>query len=418
LVHPYTGEAQNLSEAVALAEVRLLPFGRALVTDFEVEGANHYISFGGFVNKNTRVYVEEVTNFPTPRPINLLRATLRSAAGVPCGMRLTGNPGGPGHTWVKARYITPDKRGWRVIAEEYDVAGKKQTLERIFIPSKLSDNPLLMLNDPTYVLKLQQVGSKQLVRAWLEGDWEAVEGAFFSEFDYNVHVLPMSWQERIPLRATRFRSFDWGSSKPFCCGWYVLSDGTWGLPADALLKYREWYGSNGQPNQGLKMDAKLVAQGIKERERGELIRFGVADPSIFIKDGGPSIFELMAVGGTSWRRADNKRVAGWEQLHWRFRGHNYGTVDWQPMLYFLECCEDSIRTIPVLQHDEVKAEDVDTDGEDHAGDETRYACMARPSHGRQMAEEARYLPKLPSEYTINELVEQRRNRRIATEQME
>jgi len=49
----------------------------------------------------TRVYVEEVTNFPSPDPINKLRATLRSAVGVPVGMRLTGNPGGPGHTWVK-----------------------------------------------------------------------------------------------------------------------------------------------------------------------------------------------------------------------------------------------------------------------------------------------------------------------------
>ena len=45
----------------------------------------------------TRIYVEEVTNFPSPGPINKLRATLRSGAGVPCGMRLTGNPGGPGH---------------------------------------------------------------------------------------------------------------------------------------------------------------------------------------------------------------------------------------------------------------------------------------------------------------------------------
>ena len=43
----------------------------------------------------TRVYVEEVTNFPSPSPIDKLRATLRSGSGVPVGMRLTGNPGGP-----------------------------------------------------------------------------------------------------------------------------------------------------------------------------------------------------------------------------------------------------------------------------------------------------------------------------------
>ena len=38
----------------------------------------------------------------------------------------------------------------------------------------------------------------------------------------------------------------------------------------------------------------------------------------------------------------------------------------------------SIRTIPAMQHDQLNAEDMDSDGEDHAPDETRYACMARP----------------------------------------
>src|SRR5690554_1587563 len=53
----------------------------------------------------TRVYIEELTNFPQPGPIMKLKATLRSAHGVPVGFRATCNPGGPGHMWVKARYI-------------------------------------------------------------------------------------------------------------------------------------------------------------------------------------------------------------------------------------------------------------------------------------------------------------------------
>src|SRR6185436_9022974 len=55
----------------------------------------------------TRVYVEEIGNFPSPAPIMKLMATLRSAKGVPVGFRATGNPGGPGHGWVKDRYIDP-----------------------------------------------------------------------------------------------------------------------------------------------------------------------------------------------------------------------------------------------------------------------------------------------------------------------
>ena len=55
----------------------------------------------------SRVYVEELTQFPSPGAVDKLKATLRSAAGAPCGFRATCNPGGPGHNWVKARYIDP-----------------------------------------------------------------------------------------------------------------------------------------------------------------------------------------------------------------------------------------------------------------------------------------------------------------------
>jgi hypothetical protein len=68
-------------------------------------------------HSRTRVYIEEVGTFPSSAPIMKLMATLRSGVGVPCGMRLTGNPGGAGHQWVKARYIDPAPLGWRVITE-------------------------------------------------------------------------------------------------------------------------------------------------------------------------------------------------------------------------------------------------------------------------------------------------------------
>ncbi len=360
----------------------------------------------------TRVYVEEATNFPNPGPINKLKATLRSAAGVPCGMRLTGNPGGPGHNWVKKRYIDPDPRGFKVITEEEEVPMPDgttvlATIDRVFIPSKIGDNSLLLQNDPTYVLRLRQSGSEQLVRAWLEGNWDIVDGAFFDEFDESLHVLALDWLEVIPAAAMRFRAFDWGSAKPFSVGWYALSDGSWGLPDGALVKYREWYGSKG-PNVGLKMTADLVAEGILAREKGERIRYGAADPSIFIRNGGPSIGETMSIKGCTWRRADNKRQAGWESLRQRLVG-----IDGKPMLYFLECCEDTIRTLPALQHDDKDPEDLDTDGEDHAADETRYAVMSRPWQPAGVPRPAPHFPKLPQQMTIGEMVEKRRQARLA-----
>lgn len=364
----------------------------------------------------TRVYIEELTNFPSPGPVNKLRATLRSGPGVPTGMRFTGNPGGPGHTWVKARYIDPAPQGYEVITEgteiELDGAKSMVSLSRVFIPSKLGDNNLLMRNDPTYILRLRQSGSEALVRAWLEGDWSIVDGAFFDEWDESRHVLPSSFAALLKPNWLRFRSHDWGSARPFSVGWYCVVEEpiTFGervIPIGALVKYREWYGAKGA-NVGLKMIAEDVADGIKEREKGERVRYGVADPAIYIRNGGPSIGENMAKRGVTWRAADNKRIPGWSQVRSRLVGDGAG-----PMLYFLETCEDTIRTLPVLQHDENLQEDLDTDGEDHAADELRYACMSRPWLQRPPA--APILPRDMPQRTIMELVEAKRRKRLSLE---
>lgn len=324
----------------------------------------------------TRVYVEEIGNFPSERPILKLMATLRSGAGVPVGFRATGNPGGPGHQWVKRRYIDPAPAGWRIIRDS--LSG----LERVYIPSRVSDNRYL---GDQYVQQLKASGSDTLVRAWLDGDWSVIEGAFFDCWSSEKHVLrPFS----VPAHWLRFRSMDWGSAKPFSVGWWaVVSDehsvGGATLPRGALVRYREWYGSNGQPNVGIKATAEEVANGIVEREKGDEIAYGVLDPAAFAVDGGPSIAERMAAStnGQVWfRRADNRRVAqmgalgGWDQMRRRLVGDGDG----RPMLYVFSTCTDFIRTVPALQHDPDRPEDIDTDGEDHAGDEARYACMSRP----------------------------------------
>ena len=364
----------------------------------------------------TRVYVEEVTNFPSPGPINKLRATLRSGTGVPVGMRLTGNPGGAGHNWVKRRYIDPNPAGFQIVTEtevvEIDKIKTEVSIDRVFIPSKISDNGLLMRNDPTYILRLRQSGSEQLVKAWLNGDWNIVDGAFFDEWDSEKHVLSADWLDLIPRSAPRFRAFDWGSARPFSVGWYAISDGTWGLPEHALIKYQEWYGAKA-PNVGLKLDAHTVAKGILEREKGQFIRVGqsVADPSIYIRDGGPSIAEMMLESGVSWRKADNKRRPGWEKLRQYLIGD-----DGKPLLYFLETCEDTIRTLPSLQHDEDNPEDLDTEAEDHAADETRYAVMSRPYIPRKIPAQASTFPKRPDQLTITQLISLNTERRKAREE--
>jgi len=333
----------------------------------------------------TDIYMEEMTNYATPKPINRLRATLRSANGVPCQLHGTGNPGGPGHHWVKARYIDPNPAGFEVLREKLK-NGNIQ--ERIFIPAKLDDNIKLIQADPNYENNLYMSGSEALVRAWRWGDWNIVEGAFFDCWTHRMIHKPFL----VPRDWTRLVSFDWGSAKPFSVGWwavvqddYTTSEGIL-LPRGYALRYREWYGCK-EPDVGLRMVAEAVGAGIKERTGTEHINDWVADPAIFKEDGGPSQAERMKL---PFRGADNTRIArdghmgGWDMMRSRMVGtrtyNDDGVLqeDGVPMIGCFNTCVHSIRTIPALQHDTNRAEDLDTSSEDHAADDWRYFCTSRP----------------------------------------
>lgn len=308
------------------------------------------------------------------------------------------NPGGVGHQFVKMTFIdgaTP--------LMTYSTPASEGGMARQFIPAQLEDNPSMNDNDPGYEGRLLGLGSEGLVRAMRYGDWDIVEGAFFDNFRKDRHVLkPFS----IPEHWMRFRAGDWGSAKPFAFGWYAVASDDFiaapgkVIPRGSLVKYREWYGckvdAQGKfiPDTGLKMTAEDVGRGIRDRDQLEAIAYGVLDPAAFAEDGGPSIAERIMDGGATFRRADNKRVTqrgamgGWDTMRARLDGEEDGP----PMLFFFETCIHSIRTIPALQHDEDRIEDLDTKAEDHAADETRYACMSRPWLRKPKTPDA---PKIP-----------------------
>lgn len=339
----------------------------------------------------TRIYPEEMTNFPTPGPIDKMRATLRSAHGIPCKVVGTGNPGGPGHQWVKERYIQPNPMGYQLFVIKLP---KGKQITRCFIPAKLKDNLILTANDPDYEARLHLVGSDALVKAWLEGDWDAVEGAYFDCWSVRMILAPF----KIPAHWTRFMSMDWGSARPYSVGWWAIAEnepietefGTIMLPRGSLIRYRELYGCARRqdglavPNVGVKQDPEQIAREIWAREPlDEVVAYRVGGIDMFDHSKGPSIAETMfryvpenrkhLKVGMIWRKADTKRVPGWSQMRLRMNG-----FDNIPMIYVFGTCIDSIRTIPPLQHDPAKAEDLDTESEDHPADEWRYACMSRP----------------------------------------
>jgi hypothetical protein len=371
---------------------------------------------GAYQGRNvTDIAVDEAGLYKTPDVIFRLWGVLRSAHGVPVQLIVMANPGGPGQHWIRGRYeLHPFPTRPRMLSRPLPDG----TAHRVaVIPSRIRDNAILMQRDPGYVSRLYLVGSAQLVKAWLDGDWTAIEGAFFDCWSQRNIVAPFP----VPKGWVRFRSADWGSASPFSIGWWaVVQDdyplqrfsmhvGTpssksarvpdrglenkWSLPRGALVRYREWYGSTDPASggKGLKLIAEAVADGIVSRETNDpRLAYAVLDPAAFSVDGGPSIAErintrLVARKMASFRAADNTRVAqnagrdrrgpmnGWDAMRARIIGK-----DGIPMVYCFDTCTASIRTIPLLQHDPARAEDLDTESEDHAADDWRYACSSRP----------------------------------------
>ena len=318
------------------------------------------------------VFFDEATQFKEDwiRKINL---AVRQPNGLPKRSYYTCNPGGVGHGYIKRLFI--DRR----YEEGEDPADYR------FIPALVTDNTALMQTQPEYLRNLRSLPPK-LRKAWLEGSWDLFEGQFFEEFrddpshyddrQYTHVIRPF----RIPEGWKCYRSFDWGYNKPFSCGW-------WAVDHDGVAyRIAELYGCTGTPNEGVRQTPEQVFTAIARTEKehpqlkGRRI-IGVADPSIWACQTGKSIASTAAEQGVFFTPGDNKRIPGWLQLHYRLSFDSNGF----PRMYIFSDCRDFIRTLPQLRYDPLRPEDLDTEGEDHIADETRYFCMARPIAPRRTA---------------------------------
>jgi hypothetical protein len=351
---------------------------------------------------------DELPNWPFAEPIDKLTACLRSVHGVPCVKRSTGNPGGAGQNWVKARYIDPHPGGFTPYFTVLDAEGNG--VWRLYIPARLEDNPKLMENDPNYWLRIvAAVGdNKPLLEAWRWGRWDIVAGGFFDDiWTMQVRLLDGSSISAsdiivippfaIPRSWAKSRSFDWGSTRPFSVGWWAESDGTSvmidaverNFPPNTLFRIAEWYGWNGRPNEGLRMTASDVARQMAqfERQQGWQVKAGPADSQIFEAQNGVCIADDMRRGGINWVAADKgpgSRINGWARMRqYMLASLKFPMED--PGLFIFDTCNHFIRTIPTLPRDPRKVDDVDTKAEDHVADEVRYRVMGprtRSSVGR------------------------------------
>lgn len=329
------------------------------------------------------MYFDELTTF-TQVIYDFLKTRLRAkkSLGVVPIVRSASNPGNIGHGWVKKYFVDPapymEIREQEIWSEALHRAKKIRTQ---YIPSLATENPHIT---DDYIFELEQK-PEALRNALLNGDWDSFEGQVFTEFvndprhyydRKNTHVIEPF---EIPLDWPRYFSFDFGYSDPFACQWWAIDH-----KGTAYL-YREWYGCvANKADVGIKLTPEQIMSGILEREKEEtennLFISRVADSSIFDKDRGDSIADQMAPGyygrhkGVVFTKCDKARLPGKMEVHERLKFDKDGV----PGMYIFNTCKDWIRTVPNLPYSEKKAEDIDTDAEDHDYDATRYFLMEHP----------------------------------------
>lgn len=351
---------------------------------------------------------EELCNWPMDDGYKRMFSCCRSTEpGMPRMIRATTNPYGPGHNWVKQRFALPDMRG-RVQKTLIDEDGRPEP-PRLAIHSHINENKILISQDPGYIDRIAAAARNKAEKlAWLDGDWDVMAGGMFDDVwdrRYNLIVpfdIPHTW--RID------RSFDWGSSKPFSVGWWARSDGCDVVLPDGnirstirgdLFRVKEWYGWTGKPNEGVRMLATDISQGIVERElgwgwreQGETwcrVKAGVADSQIFVAENGNCIATDMKVKvrlddglkypGIMWLPADKRagsRITGWDQVRTMMKNAHPGKNGprEEAGLFIFDSCTQFIRTIPVLSRDDKNQDDINTETEDHIADELRYRVRA------------------------------------------
>ena len=295
------------------------------------------------------IFMEEATQF-TEHEFRVLGACLRGTTSIPRRMYLTCNPGGIGHEWVKRLFVDKEyQRG-------------ENPADYTFIHATIDDNPQLMEASPEYKQMLDLLPD-DVRQAWRYGDWNALAGTFFPEFQKETHVIEPFY--RIPAEWKKYRAFDYGLDM-FACLWIAVDfDGR-------AYVYREVQ----QPGLIVSEAAKL-ALGLTPP--AEHIEYTIAPPDMWNrqKDSGKSMAELFAQNGVGLLRAGNNRVQGWMATKEMLKPLKNESD--RPGLLVTSDCKGLIRNVQLIQHDEKNPSDCATQphGITHVTDALRYFCITR-----------------------------------------
>ena len=369
-----------------------LPGGGTIQLD-QLERESDFNKFQG--KSFTHIAVDEVSQYSSPQLVDRLRASLRGPENIPVRFIVLANPGGVGHAWIARRYAI--RKPW------VPYVCPATEAEYVSIASTYRDNEFL--DRPRYAKNLMAACATdpELGRAWLDGDWSVLRGAYFSSVIEEHRNLIEPWT-RLP-QAIDYKNNPnsvYHHDRTLCEQWriYIASDYGAAAPSVTYL-VAESPGAAGPDgfyypkgsivlvdesalvhpddnNQGLGLTVPDQADRIKSLcQKWGAKPSGVADDAIFNKTGSQSgsIADEFRRAGVRFRKAQKGgRIAGWENM--RRLLSDAGRPD-APGLYISRNCKYWWETVPALPRDPRKPEDVDSTAPDHAADACRYALTGR-----------------------------------------
>ena len=286
---------------------------------------------------------DELTHFTESQYIYLI-SRVRGANSYPKQIKSSTNPGGIGHSWVKARFVDPSPAGESFIGDD--------GMKRIFIPSLLDDNRFLSIGDPGYRQRLLALPDREK-KALLYGDWNIFEGQYFTEFDPREHIvspfeIPPSWR--------KYRTIDYGLDR-LACLWIAAS------PGGVCYVYREFCKSN--------LTISQAAREICDRTPAcEEIYATLAPPDLFSRsqETGKTKATLFSEFGVNFTKTSNDRECGWLAVKELLIGG-----DGRQRVKFFSSCTEIIKCLPALTVDKIRPTDCSTEPHEitHAPDALR-----------------------------------------------
>ncbi|MEG1965406.1 MAG: phage terminase large subunit [Oscillospiraceae bacterium] len=293
---------------------------------------------------------DELTHFTEQMYIYLI-SRLRGTNNYPKQIKSSTNPGGVGHNWVKNRFIdigSPNKKY------------KLKTGTRQFIQSFVQDNKFLIMSDPNYVKRLENLGEKDK-KALLYGDWDIFEGQFFTEFKREIHVTKPF---KISEEWRRYVSFDYGLD--MLAAFWIAVDSQ-----NNAYVYDELYESN--------LIISNAAKKILEQSQNQKIYAFLAPPDLWNRrqETGKSAADIFFDNGLHLTKTGNNRVDGWFAVkEWlKIDSDEQGILT--SKLKIFDSCKNLIRTLPSVQTDKLNPNDVANSPHEltHAPDALRGFCI-------------------------------------------